>query len=80
MPQQLGLAVHLHPEYGKKMIDILHGLECFISYGELRRFITSLATDQIDINKEQLHPTWDCFNIGWHFKEVQTIWTLTQNQ
>ena len=47
-PFHIGLAVQLHHEYGKRaIIDLLHAYRLCISYDELRRFLTSAATDQL---------------------------------
>lgn len=47
-PVTLGLAVAMHHEFGSRtLIDHLHSLGFCISYDELRRFLTSIAADQI---------------------------------
>ena len=44
-PKHLGLAVHMHHEYGSRhIIDDLYHLGHSVSYDELRRFLTSAAT------------------------------------
>ena len=43
-PKHLGLAVHLHHEFGsRKLIEDLNALGHCVSYAELRRFLTSAA-------------------------------------
>lgn len=43
-PKHLGLATHLHHEYGsRKLVDTMNSLGYSISYTELRRFLTSVA-------------------------------------
>ena len=43
-PKRLGLAVHLHHEFGsRKLIEDLNALGHCVSYAELRRFLTSAA-------------------------------------
>lgn len=43
-PKHLGLAIHLHHEFGsRKLVEHLSYLGHCVSYGELRRFLTSAA-------------------------------------
>jgi hypothetical protein len=52
-PVTLGLAAVIHHEYGSRMlIEQLHSLGFCISYDELRRFLTSIAADQISRSKD----------------------------
>ena len=56
-PFHFGLAVQMHHEYGKRsIIDTLNSYGLCMSYDELRRFMTSAATEQIDHNSDVYVP------------------------
>jgi hypothetical protein len=51
-PVTLGLGVHLHHEFGsKKLLDVLNSLGMTVTYDEVRRFSTSVATEQLAQNE-----------------------------
>ena len=47
-PMSFGLGVQMHHDFGsKKLLDILHSTGYSVSYDEVRRFLTSVAKDEL---------------------------------
>ena len=47
-PIPFGLGIQMHHDFGSKaLIEVLYSTGCYVSYDEVRRFVTSVAKDQL---------------------------------
>ena len=55
-PFHLGIAVQLYHDIGsKQLIETLHSNGCCASYGEVRRYLTSIAHHEIEKNQDGVY-------------------------
>jgi len=45
-PITLGLGIYIQHEFGRKLVEDLHAMGHCVSYDDVQRFLTSVATDQ----------------------------------